>query len=193
MAWLGDKIKSGLAKTRKGLLSKLEVVIPGGRKVDDELLMDLEDVLLGADVGLTTAEELLERVKQKADNVTSDEVRDILREELVEMLSARPSVGADDATTVGSPEEAEQAAETPESAAVSEKPEVILVVGVNGAGKTTTVGKLAWRWSGEGKKVMVAASDTFRAGATEQLDVWIKRSGGDIVRQERGADPAAVA
>lgn len=195
MVWLGDKIKAGLAKTRKGLLSGLETVLPGGRKVDEELLMDLEDVLLGADVGLSTAEELLEKVKEKAGRVTSDEVRDILRSELVEMLSAGPGE-AQEATAADGNTDAPggEPATPPFSAPASrEKPEVILVVGVNGAGKTTTVGKLAWRWSKEGKRVMVAASDTFRAAAAEQLDAWIKRSGGDIVRQERGADPAAVA
>lgn len=185
MAWLGDKIKAGLAKTRSGLLSKLEAVIPGGRKVDEELLMDLEDVLLSADVGLSTAEELLERVKEKAGSVTSEDVRDILREELVGLLSANAVTPEGAGSSGVSP--------SPDAAGPPRKPEVILVVGVNGAGKTTTVGKLAWRWSRENKKVMVAASDTFRAAATEQLDQWVKRSGGDIVQQERGADPAAVA
>ncbi len=177
MAWFGG-IKEGLARTRNGLLSKLEKVVPAGRKVDEELLMDLEDVLLGADVGVSTAEELLERVREKAKSVTSESVRDILRDELVEMLSATASPRGP----------AEGDGEAP-----AEKPEVILVVGVNGAGKTTTVGKLAYKWSKQGKRVIVAASDTFRAGAGEQLDQWIKRSGGEIVMQQRGADPAAVA
>lgn len=197
MAWLGDKIKAGLAKTRSGLLSKLEKVIPVGRKVDEDLLMELEDVLLGADVGLSTAEELLQKIRERAGRVTSDEVRDMLRNELVEMLSARPAGsdmgdGGTESTGSAQPGTGGAPAASAEPAA-PEKPEVILVVGVNGAGKTTTVGKLAWKWSRQGKKVMVAASDTFRAAATEQLDVWVKRSGGDIVRQERGADPAAVA
>jgi fused signal recognition particle receptor len=198
MAGLRDRIKAGLAKTRSGLLSKLETVIPGGRKVDDELLMDLEDVLLGADVGIATAEELLERVREKAGKVTSDEVRGILRDELVEMLSAGPRAASEETASEGAEEggPGKDGAYRPAGDAATgapEKPQVVLVVGVNGAGKTTTVGKLAWRWTGEGAKVMVAASDTFRAAATEQLDVWIKRSGGDIVRQDRGADPAAVA
>lgn len=197
MAWLGEKIRSGLEKTRSGLLSKLEAAIPAGRKVDEELLMDLEDVLLGADVGVSTVEDLIAVVREKSGSVTSEGVREALRSELIEMLSvksgalgARADVGA----APGSPESNGRGAPVEGGDAVSAgRPEVILVVGVNGAGKTTTVGKLAYLWSKEGKKVMVAASDTFRAAATEQLEDWVKRAGGEIVRQGRGADPAAVA
>lgn len=196
MAWLGGKIKAGLAKTRNGLLARLDKVIPSGRKVDEELLSDLEDVLLGADVGLPAAEELLRRVREKSGSLTSDEMREILRNELVDMLSVgSPAAGsAHRAAEPGRSMEPAAAPEpAPQTTAASEKPEVVLVVGVNGAGKTTTIGKLAYRWGREGKKVMVAASDTFRAAAVEQLESWARRSGGDIVRQERGADPAAVA
>lgn len=197
MAWLGEKIRSGLEKTRSGLLSKLEAAIPAGRKVDEELLADLEDVLLGADVGVSTVEDLIEALREKSGPVTSEGVRKALRSELVEMLSVK---SADLGTQVGG-EAASGPAESHGPGAALEgggaaaacRPEVILVVGVNGAGKTTTVGKLAYLWSKEGKKVMVAASDTFRAAASEQLEGWVKRTGGEMVRQARGADPAAVA
>ena len=254
MVWIGKKLKAGLAKTRKGLLSRLEDILPRGRRVDNELLEDLEDVLLGADVGLAATDEILDRIKEKAKgSLSGEDVREILRDELLDILAVhrKGSPGAAGEETVGVTGPGNRAAsergpadvtvdgahaahdEAPtrfpseRSAGVpgdglpggsdqqgpreshtrenlnrplgwtepkaAEKPEVILVVGVNGAGKTTTVGKLAWRLSERGKSVMVAASDTFRAGATEQLDQWIKRTGGDIVRQERGADPAAVA
>jgi fused signal recognition particle receptor len=249
VAWLGEKLKAGLAKTRKGFLSRLEDILPRGRRVDGELLEDLEDVLLGADVGLSIAEEILERVKEETKgSITSEDVKGILRSELLSILAVprqssstvpggiptdpsdevgpgAPKPGAASVTQEGALDTREVVSSTiPEADSVSvpeegspgvpseglpheerpttkdqarpgatEKPQVILVVGVNGAGKTTTVGKLAWRWSAQGKSVLVAASDTFRAGATEQLDLWVKRTGGDIVRQERGADPAAVA
>jgi len=254
VAWIGKKLKAGLAKTRKGLLSRLEDILPRGRRVDDELLEDLEDVLLGADVGLATTDEILNRIKEKAKgSLSGEDVREILRSELLDMLAVSrkgppdaeqeetsgvtggtyraasqreskdvPADGAraahDEAPTRFPGERSDGALGERFSGAsdkepppegrsgedrgsalggaergTSEKPEVILVVGVNGAGKTTTIGKLAWRLSKRGKSVMVAASDTFRAGATEQLDQWIKKTGGDIVRQERGADPAAVA
>jgi fused signal recognition particle receptor len=197
MAWLGEKIKAGLSKTRNGLLSKLEKVIPSGRKVDEELLADLEDVLLGADVGLPAAEELLERVRERSGSLTADGVREILKSELVGMLSVATAVAGPAADVAaggtGRAEPSSAPEGRPETPTGVEKPEVVLVVGVNGAGKTTTIGKLAYRWSKEGKKVMVAASDTFRAAAVDQLEQWIRKSGGDIVRQERGADPAAVA
>jgi fused signal recognition particle receptor len=206
VAWLGEKLRVGLAKTRKGFLSRLESILPGGRKVDGALLEDLEDVLLGADVGLSTAEEIIDRVRQSAKgSLTGEELRGILRTELLAVLSSSrggpqgagyPQSQADDpAAGLAVDSSGEGSSHDPlrPQSEPSEKPQVILVVGVNGAGKTTTVGKLAWRLINQGKKVMVAASDTFRAGATEQLDQWVRRSGGEIVRQQRGADPAAVA
>lgn len=196
MAWLGEKIRSGLEKTRSGLLSKLEAVIPAGRKVDEELLADLEDVLLGADVGVSTVEDLIEAVREKSGPVTSEGVREALRSELIEMLSVKSgNLGArvDEGAAPESAERNGPGAPLEGGGAAACRPEVILVVGVNGAGKTTTVGKLAYLWSKEGKKVMVAASDTFRAAASEQLEDWVKRTGGEMVRQARGADPAAVA
>jgi fused signal recognition particle receptor len=196
MAWLGEKIRAGLAKTRNGLLSKLETVIPSGRKVDEELLAELEDVLLGADVGLPATEDLLERVRERSGSLTADGLREILKSELMGMLAVESSVSAPAAASaeqVGREEASPTSEDRPRAPAGGGKPEVVLVVGVNGAGKTTTIGKLAYRLSKEGKKVMVAASDTYRAAAVEQLEQWTARSGGDIVRQGRGADPAAVA
>jgi len=176
MRRLRDKIRSGLAKTRQSLASKIEAVVSRASRVDDDLMDELEEALLSADVGLDAAEEILDRVRERAGGSEPGAVRDVLREELVAALSLEQADG-------GGPE-----GPPPETG-----PEVILVVGVNGAGKTTTVGKLAWRFRKEGKKVMVAAADTFRAAATEQLEQWVERAGGEIVRQERGADPAAVA
>lgn len=144
-----------------------------GRQIDESLLEDLEDALLIADVGMGTTTKLLDKVRGawKAGNAEPETLRTVLREEMGGIL-----------TSVHTP--LELPAET--------KPWVLLVVGVNGSGKTTTIGKLAHRFSGEGKKVLLAAGDTYRAAAAEQLQVWAERAGADLVRHDEGADPGAV-
>jgi fused signal recognition particle receptor len=175
-----DKLKAGIQKTRSGLvdrledvLSGLEDVLSGKKEIDTDLLEELEYTLITADIGVPTVEEILERIRLQVDRkLTGDatEIRNLIREQLLEIL---------------------RASETPMHV-VPAPPAVVMVVGVNGAGKTTTIGKLANRFLGEGRKVLLCAADTFRAAAIEQLEVWAQRAGVDLIRQKTGADPSAV-
>src|SRR5574344_650379 len=163
-------IKSGLSKTREALLGELRG-IAGTGKVTDEMLEDLEERLIKADVGADSAFLLTDALREAAlgKSLSQKEILDILRSEAERLLADPPQF-----TLRGNPH-------------------VLLVIGVNGAGKTTTIGKLAQRFKDEGHKVLLAAADTFRAAAIEQLEVWAKRSGAEFVRHEEGSDPAAVA
>ncbi len=168
-----DRLKAGIQKTRSGLVDRIEDVLAGKKEIDAELLEELEYTLITADLGVRTVEDILERIRQRADRkLTGDagEIRNLIREELLEVL---------------------RASETP-IRLVTTPPAVVMVVGVNGAGKTTTIGKLAHRFLGEGRKVLLCAADTFRAAAIEQLDVWAERAGVEMIRQKTGADPSAV-
>ncbi len=170
-----DKIKAGLAKTRGVIAEKLDAVVKAFRIVDEDLLDELEEALILSDLGVDTATDVVERlrVEVKAGRLReSTQVRDTLARILAEMTG-----GAD-------PEMRKLKLGT--------KPSVVLVIGVNGAGKTTTIGKLAYNLKAEGKSVLLAAGDTFRAAAADQLEIWADRAGVDIVRQTEGADPAAV-
>ncbi len=173
---LFKKLKSGLEKTRKSLTDGVRQVLAGFRPIDESLFEDLEEVLIGADVGLATTEKLLGQLRRR---VTDSGARDssfveaLLREEITALLKAH-----DGPSTAGVP---------------VVKPHVMVVVGVNGVGKTTTIGKLAFRHAGKKQRVVIAASDTFRAAASEQLGIWAERAGVDIVRSSHGADPASVA
>ncbi|MDZ4803881.1 MAG: signal recognition particle-docking protein FtsY [Candidatus Eisenbacteria bacterium] len=173
---LFKKLKSGLEKTRQNLTEGVRQVLAGFRPIDESLFEDLEEVLIGADVGLATTEKLLDRLRRR---VASAGVRDssgveaLLREEIKALLIASTIPAGAGASSI--------------------KPRVVVVVGVNGVGKTTTIGKLAYRHAGRKQKVVIAASDTFRAAASEQLGIWAERAGVDIVRSNLGADPAAVA
>ena len=165
-----NKISEGLKKTRDSLGQLFDGVFSGG-SVDDELFDDLEEALVLGDTGAATAgaicAELRRRVKKEG--VTDPErVREMLAEVIAEMLRGGQELN------------------------LESKPAIIMVIGVNGAGKTTTIGKLAKRFEDEGKKVIVAAADTFRAAAIEQLEVWAKRSGAEIIKHSEGSDPAAV-
>lgn len=167
---LFSKISEGLKKTRDSLGQLFDGVFSGG-SVDDELFDDLEEALVLGDTGAATAgaicAELRRRVKKEG--VTDPErVREMLAEVIAEMLRGGQELN------------------------LESKPAIIMVIGVNGAGKTTTIGKLAKRFEDEGKKVVVAAADTFRAAAIEQLEVWAKRSGAEIIKHSEGSDPAAV-
>ena len=165
-----SKISEGLKKTRDSLGQLFDGVFSGG-SVNDELFDDLEEALVLGDSGASTAaaicEELRKRVKK--DGVTDPEkVREMLAEVIAEMLRGGQELN------------------------LESKPAIIMVIGVNGAGKTTTIGKLAKRFEDAGKKVVVAAADTFRAAAIEQLEVWAQRSGAEIIKHSEGSDPAAV-
>ncbi len=167
-----EKLKNGLNKTKTSFDEKMNNVFSNFRKVDEELLDELEEALIMSDVGAETSEKIIEKLKQKAkkQNIKDgEELKELLREEIKEILD-----------------------ETDSTLKLETKPAVILVVGVNGVGKTTSIGKIANRLKNDGKKVVVAAADTFRAAAVEQLEVWAKRSGCDIVKKQEGIDPASV-
>ncbi|MFB3776409.1 MAG: signal recognition particle-docking protein FtsY [Bryobacteraceae bacterium] len=168
-----ERLKKGVEKTRAGLVSRLEDVLAGGKQIDAELLEELEATLIGADLGVRTTAEILELAREKADRKAIGDARELkklIQDHLLEVLKG---------------------AEKP-IAPVSEPPAVVLVVGVNGSGKTTTIGKLAHRYKSEGASVLLAAADTFRAAAIEQLEIWGKRTGTEVIRQKPGADPSAV-
>ncbi len=168
-----DKLKSGVQKTREGLVSRLEDVISGRKEIDADLLDELEYTLISADIGVATTNEILDRIRERVDRkLVGDaaELRGLIREYLLEVL---------------------QANERP-LAYVDEPPAVIMLVGVNGAGKTTTIGKLTSHFKAEGHTVLLCAADTFRAAAIEQLEVWGERTDTRVIRQNTGADPAAV-
>jgi fused signal recognition particle receptor len=168
-----DKLKAGIQKTRSGLVDRLEDVLSGKKEIDADLLEELEYSLITADLGVRTVQDILETIRQRVDRKqTSDaaEIRGLIREQLLEIL---------------------RASERPVHV-VAAPPAVVMVVGVNGAGKTTTIGKLANRFLGEGRKVLLCAADTFRAAAIEQLEVWAQRANVDVIRQKTGADPSAV-
>ncbi|ANU22878.1 signal recognition particle-docking protein FtsY [Planococcus donghaensis] len=170
-----EKYKEGLAKTRIGFTSKINDLVAKYRKVDEDFFEELEEILLQADVGFETVIELMDDLRfevQRKNVKDTSNVQSVISEKLVEIYEAGE-------------------AEINEINFV-EGLTVILMVGVNGVGKTTTIGKLAHRFKSEGKTVMLAAGDTFRAGAIEQLDVWGKRVGVDVIKQSEGSDPAAV-
>ena len=166
-----DKIKQGLKKTSDAVNHSLDSVFAAFVKVDDDLLEELEEALILSDVGASTAAKIVAEVEKRAKlrkTTTADELRDLLREVLTDNMLDNQPLNTDG------------------------KPAVILVIGVNDVGKTTSIGKLAARYVNEGKKVMLSAADTFRAAAADQLEIWAKRAGADIVRHGEGADPAAV-
>jgi fused signal recognition particle receptor len=170
-----SKFREGLAKTRDAFVGKVEELFSRRKKIDEEFFEELEEILIGADVGVNTVMGLIDDLRaevKKRKIEQPSELRPILSEKLVGMLQGNG-----------------------EEAGLKESPNgitVILFVGVNGVGKTTTIGKLAWRYKQQGKKVLLAAGDTFRAGAIEQLEVWGGRVGVDVIKQESGSDPAAV-
>jgi len=167
------RLKNGLSKTRKGITEKVDSILKSYKKVEEELFEDLEEVLITADVGVNTSlaiiEELRQKVKEKKVSEVS-EVRELLKEVLREVLTSAESSKLN----------------------IEPSPAIILVVGVNGVGKTTTIGKLSSRLKSDGKKVLIAAGDTFRAAAIEQLQEWGNRAGVDVIAHQEGSDPAAV-
>jgi fused signal recognition particle receptor len=167
-----NRLKKGLSKTRAGFTGRLEGIFSSNRKIDEDLLEELEELLITSDMGVATSMELIELVTRKASKLkNAAELKAVLKEEICNMIDLAPEA----------------------KAAAPPKPLVQLIVGVNGVGKTTTIGKLAARYTAEGKKVLVVAADTFRAAAVEQLTIWAQRAGADIVRHREKTDPAAVA
>lgn len=166
-----EKLKNGLFKTKNAIVGKIDSLFKSFRKVDEDLFDELEELLISADLGVGTTEEILDELRDYAkENKIKDS--DGIRDRLYEML--RSLLGESEPLNL------------------STKPSVILVIGVNGVGKTTSIGKIAAELKREGKRVIVCAADTFRAAAAEQLAVWCDRAGVELVRQGAGADPAAV-
>ena len=167
-----DKLKSGLEKTRKSISDKIDTVLGSFTKIDDDLFEELEEVLITADIGVETTMEIIERLKKE---VKHKRITDpyYVKEELKLIISEILEQGSGKLDT-------------------SKKPLVILVIGVNGVGKTTSIAKMANLYKKQGKKVIVAAADTFRAAAIEQLDLWANRVGVNIIKHSEGSDPAAV-
>lgn len=167
-----EKLKSGLNKTKTNIDDKLNGVFSTFRKVDEDLLEELEEILIMSDIGVDTSLEIINKLRSKIkiENIKeADEVKVALRDIMKEILDSQsPALNIDS------------------------KPSVILVIGVNGVGKTTSIGKIANRLKKDNKKIVLAAADTFRAAAVEQLEIWANRSGCDIVKREEGVDPASV-
>ena len=173
-----DKLKAGLGKTRQGLVDGIRRVVTGQVKIDGKMVEQLEEILIGADLGVDTSQELMDALGRRIAIGQASSIEHILaclREEIQQRLAS------------------ENGKEARDFFSPLRKPLVIMVVGVNGVGKTTTIAKLANQFARRGRSVLVAAADTFRAAAAEQLDVWAKRNEVDIVRSQPGADPAAVA
>ena len=166
-----DRLKQGLFKTKSAIVGKIDALIKNFVKVDEELFEELEELLISADIGVNTTEEILDELRDTVKDQRIKEPEQV-KEELFSIL--RRMIGEHEALNL------------------STKPSVILVIGVNGVGKTTSIGKIAADLKQRGKKVVVAAADTFRAAAAEQLTVWCERAGVDIIKQGAGADPAAV-
>lgn len=174
-----NRLKEGLAKTRETLVGKVHKVLFSRTKIDDQLLDDLEEVLIGGDVGVATTTAIIDNIRTRVKNDGYEQpaqLDGILRQEIEKLLV-----------------DGIQEAGNPFTLPNGERPYVIMIVGVNGVGKTTTIGKLAYNYRTAGYKVVIAAADTFRAAANEQLEIWAQRAGVSMIRQAHGADPAAVA
>jgi len=166
------RLKSGLSKTREILTTDIDELFLSGGKIDDDLLEELEELLITSDIGVKTTMDLMESISKKSSKIsTADQLKTVLKEDILSFIDTQPASTENFIT----------------------KPHVILVVGVNGVGKTTTIGKLASKFTAEGKKVLIAAGDTFRAAAAEQLTIWADRAGANIVKHKDNTDPAAVA
>lgn len=166
-----SKIKEGLKKTRDAVVGQIDSMLKSFTKIDDELFEELEELLVMGDVGVPTAEKICDELKKrvKKEGIKNpNEIHRLLEETVAEMLRGGEELD------------------------ISTKPSIILVIGVNGVGKTTTIGKLANNLTKQGKKVILAAGDTFRAAAIEQLEIWADRSHCEIIKQNEGSDPAAV-
>lgn len=167
-----DKLKKGLSKTRRGITEKIDQVLVSFGKVDDELFEELEDTLITADIGVNATLRIIETLKRKTkeDKITDPQkIKSLLKDTLVELMG-----------------------ENTPMLDIYPSPAVILVTGVNGVGKTTSIGKIANMLKNEGKRVIIAAADTFRAAAIDQLEIWSKRAGVELIKHSEGSDPGAV-
>lgn len=172
-----SKLRQGLAKTRDGLVGKIARLVTAKSSVDEGTLEQLEEILLGADVGMATTTSIIDAARHRVKEeryADAAELQTLVREEIERQFSN--GISAVDPLQLP-----------------SVKPYVIMVVGINGVGKTTSIGKLANLYTKSGKKVVIGSADTFRAAANEQLEIWARRAGAEIIQQRRGADPAAVA
>jgi fused signal recognition particle receptor len=168
---LFEKLKNGLAKTKNSMMGRIEALLHSFTKIDEDLFEELEETLILCDIGVNTSVKICDLLRErvKKEGVKDPEaIKDLLKDVITEMLGDDQPLD------------------------MSTTPSVILVIGVNGVGKTTTIGKLANSLHNEGKKVIVAAADTFRAAAIDQLEVWTKRAGVDIIKHNEGSDPASV-
>ena len=171
-----EKLKQGLAKTHDNIFAKVDKLVYGKSKIDDSTLEQIEEILLSSDVGVQTAEILLENVKNRVKDEKyerADELSKILKEELKKVFI-------------------ENNASSANGFKIDKKPYIVMIVGVNGVGKTTSIGKLAYNFKNAGYSVLIAAADTFRAAANEQLETWAKRAGCEIIQLTQGSDPGAV-
>lgn len=165
------KIKDGLKKTREGVFSKITRLITAKSKIDDNLLEELEETLIAGDVGVGTTLHIIEQIRVRVEKErfeSASELNALIKDEIIKLLDEPPEIASD------------------------EKPQIILVVGVNGTGKTTSIAKLAHYFQSQGKRVLLAAADTFRAAAIEQLSIWAERLGCEVIKHQPNADPAAV-
>ncbi len=168
-----SRLKTGLSKTRDVLNTDINALFKSNRKIDDSLFEELEELLITSDMGMDITMDMMDRIRKRSGRLsTADQVKSVLKEELIALFPQKPESAAPPVLT---------------------RPHVIMVVGVNGTGKTTTLGKLATQFTRQGKKVLIAAADTFRAAAIEQVEIWADRAGASIVKHKQGADPAAVA
>lgn len=167
-----DRLKEGLTKTRKSFVERVDSIFTG-RKIDEETLEELEEILIASDVGTKASAEIIKTIREKSEKgevSDVDSVKELLKKEMVSILGNSQPIMV-----------------------YGDKPFVILAIGVNGVGKTTTIGKLAHRFYSQGLSVMFAAGDTFRAAGIEQLEIWAKRANAQLVKHQSGSDPAAVA
>ncbi len=165
-----ESLKKGLKRSREAFSGGISRIIGSGHN-REETLDEIEELLIGADLGVRTATEIVGSVRESRESVTADLIRSTVRQQLIELLTAVPRVEID----------------------LARKPHVIMMVGVNGTGKTTTIAKLTRRYCSDGKTVLLAAADTFRAGAIDQLEVWAERLGVGVIKHKTGADAASVA
>lgn len=171
-----EKLKQGLSKTHQGFVEKMDRLFLGKKEIDQDLLDELEALLFEADLGVKTSSQLIEGVRQglkRGELKEPEKVKGFIKSEILRILKSGENPLVIDFSKT--------------------KPFVFMVVGVNGGGKTTTIGKIAYRYSSQGKKVLVGAADTFRAAAIEQLEIWAHRVGADLIKQSKGSDPSAVA
>ncbi len=171
-----DKLKQGLQKTHDNIFNKVNKLVYAKKKIDDEFLEELEGILLSSDVGVQTTEAVIDNLKSRVKEEKfeyQDELNHFLREELKKVFAGSDNTVQD-------------------VFSIDKKPHIIMVVGVNGVGKTTSIGKMAFNYREKGYSVMIASADTFRAAANEQLEIWAKRAGAEIIQLQQGSDPSAV-